>query len=279
MASFREPEPPLEIQPVVDFPETATERMVRSVSADINALKDAKKQKLQAIVNRKRKIDLIIDNATELVVTETEKIRRINKPYRPGTEEYKRQLDERRDLFRTTNPWQTTKHDYRCIDLFKQPRGLFVKRTANQLSQLQQSFSINVKILEQLNPLKTGKILDDEHFYLTQAHDANYQGDRSMSELMVSRQERARKANVSEQEKLTTRAEELKKSSRQSSIYEQSNQNRLSMVPDLRPEEQSEMPFHMEQPNFEPILMQAYETILESELPFIIWNVLFYCVH
>lgn len=257
----------IEIPPEIE----ATSGMVRTVSADIKALKDAKKLKLQSILNRKRKTDqLIVDNITELTVTEPEKMRRLNKQFRPGTQQYINQVNERRAFFRENNPWLISKNDFYAVDLFKQPSGLLAKRTAYPLNQYQQSFAISVKCVEKMKTLRTGAQLDDKHYYLTEALDTTITTEsinKPMSELMVgmsnsSVAEKARK-NISEQGLPTAlKADELRRSKRQSSIMSQQNQ-RLSSINGLKTIERQE-PAHMEQPQLEPISMQPYESILED---------------
>lgn len=272
-AGMYQTEEHIDIPPEIE----GTSGMVRTVSADIKALKDAKKLKLQLILNRKRKIDkLIVDNVTEITVTETEKMRRLNKQYRPGTQEYINQVDERRAFFRDNNPWLMTRNDFYGIELFKQPSGSLARRTAYPLNDYQQSFGISVKCVGKMNTLKSGVQLDHKYYYLTESLDTARSQEsysKPTSELLVDKSEasvteKVRK-NVFEQGLGVSahKAEELRRSKRQSSILSQPNK-RLSMMSDLRTDERQE-PAIMEFPQLEPISMQPYDSILESMFNFV----------
>lgn len=198
-------------------------------------------------------------------------MRRLNKQYRPGTQEYINQVDERRAFFRDNNPWLMTRNDFYGIELFKQPSGSLARRTAYPLNDYQQSFGISVKCVGKMNTLKSGVQLDHKYYYLTESLDTARSQEsysKPTSELLVDKSEasvteKVRK-NVFEQGLGVSahKAEELRRSKRQSSILSQPNK-RLSMMSDLRTDERQE-PAIMEFPQLEPISMQPYDSILEN---------------
>lgn len=149
--------------------------MVKTFSADITALKEDKLKRQQILLTRKRKHhNLIIDQNTELTVSETEKIRRLNKPYKPGTEQYNAQVEERKRLFREENTWLMTRNDYQSVDLFKEPYSNYSRRI-NVLNRHQQSFSIHIQSILKYKSLTTARQKNDSYFYLTETIEDRFQ--------------------------------------------------------------------------------------------------------
>jgi hypothetical protein len=238
--------------------------MVKSISTDINALKEEKIKKIlgleQAVINRKRKI-LIIDNVTTLHVSDIEKQRRSSKAYRPGSKEYIDQLAHRRKLFLENNSYLQTRPDYFGIDLLKEPSGLLSRRTKTSLNSYQKSLSVTVEFIKNSKCLTRVRENDDTNFYLSQVNiqeNDEVQRPSLINEFSIAEGVRKGESGISKLPKRVSIEDvsNLRSSKRQSSITEQKNTiPPFLQYPQLNPilsEEQSEIPplppMNMEQP-------------------------------
>lgn len=210
--------------PLLDnvFIEDVSEEPVQDIitfSPDITTLKENMAKKKQMQINRKRK-NLIIDTNIELVIEQSEKLKRMNKPFRPGTEEYMKQIMERELMFREQNPWLLTRNDYFGIDLLKEPSSKIARRTKLTLNRKQAEFSVNFSSFKTFRSLTTGRQVDDTYFYLTQSKEGVECAHIGMIDnIEMSATEHMRR-EISEQRLGVSKGDEsrIKKNKRSSSI-------------------------------------------------------------
>jgi len=263
-----------------ELTELPTRGLIRTFSADINALKEEKRKKLQAVINRKRR-NLIIDQNTTLYVSDLEKQKRSSKSYKPGSKEYNDQLAERQKMFLENSSWLKTKHDYFGIDLIKEPSGLLAKRTKYSLNSYQQSLSVAVDLTKKFKSFTSVREIDDENFYLSQVNnneDSQKRPDLLINESSIAEKVRKYDSNVSKRLS-NDEVKQPKLSKRQSSImdnqkHDQKNNNQEHVS--LSMQDQMELPLplmNMEPFESLPIIQpidQTSNSLIENNQPVLI---------
>lgn len=228
---------------IEDIPEVPTNTIVKTISADIIALKEDKSKKQITLVNRKRK-NMIFDNFTELIISDAEKLKRLNKAYKPNTVEYRAQVAERDNLFRERNPYLLTRNDYYGLDLLKQSSGFIARRTVRPLNELQQSFYIRNNLIKKHGNLTIGKQEDDQYSYLVQGREG-YKEEESLVEIV--RKETEKSVQLS-------KMSDIQSSKKRNSVLRAPHTSIIDQKPLNNTESMQQEPLQMEQMEQMPMM-------------------------
>ena len=160
-----EKEMPPEQEPIVaEVVEQPSRQMVKTFSADIKQLRECKQKQTATKLARRQPKNLLMDQVTTLGADEVERIKRLIKPTRKGTDEHRTQLEQRAGLFQEKKLALLKSYYPTAAELFKAPSGRDARRI--DLSDFQLRLSKRNQLIEKC--LVSEREPDHRYFYLVE---------------------------------------------------------------------------------------------------------------